>query len=109
VVLKLLELLDMVDKHLFHVCQWSSTVTTLYDKIQNFSNVSCLYVRMLVHMSIIKSRQYNEVFLFHTDQSKVQRCIIRSYEEQLMALSLPSQYHCCKRENVILIIKFSID
>ena len=43
-VLRLLELLDMVDKHLFHVCQWSSTVTSLYDKIQSFSNVSCLYV-----------------------------------------------------------------
>jgi len=44
VVLRLLELLDMVDKHLFHVSQWSSTVTALYDKIQNFSNVSCLYM-----------------------------------------------------------------
>jgi len=44
VVLRLLELLDIVDKHLFHVSQWSSTVTALYDKIQNFSSVSCLFV-----------------------------------------------------------------
>ena len=43
-VLRLLELLDIVDKHLFHVSQWSSTVTALYDKIQNFSSVSCLFV-----------------------------------------------------------------
>lgn len=44
VVLRLLELLDVVDKYSFHVSQWSSTVTGLYDQIQSFSNVSRLYV-----------------------------------------------------------------